>query len=145
MSKIWKQPISLQILNTPRRQTLVQNLGIEFTEFGDDFLVAKMPVDHRTIQPMGRLHGGANVALAETLGSVASVFCLEDLGKQTVVGLEINANHLRGVSEGWVHGKVTPIRIGRTIHVWEIKITDDNGKLSCVCRLTIAVIDLKES
>ena len=146
MSKIWKQPISVSILNSPpNKATLVQHIGIEFTEFGDDYLIAKMPVDHRTRQPMGLLHGGANVVLAETLGSVASVFCLADLEKQTVVGLEVNANHLRGVREGWVYGKVTPIRVGRTAHVWEINISDDQGRRTCVSRITIAVIDRRET
>lgn len=146
MSKIWKQPISVSILNSPpNTQTLVQHIGIEFTELGDDYLIAKMPVDHRTHQPMGLLHGGANVVLAETLGSVASAFCLDDIGKQTVVGLEVNANHLRGVREGWVYGKVTPIRIGRTTHVWEINITDEQGRHTCVSRITIAVIDRRQT
>lgn len=146
MSKIWKHPISLTILNSsPSKETLVQHVGIEFTEFGDDYLIAKMPVDHRTRQPMGLLHGGANVVLAETLGSVASVFCIEDIQKQVPVGLEVNANHLRGVREGWVYGKVTPIRIGRTTHVWEINITDDQGRHTCVSRITIAVIDRRQS
>jgi len=101
-----------------------------------------MPVDHRTVQPFGILHGGASVVLAETLGSVASTLCLKDITKQTAVGLEINANHLRSVRKGYVYGKVTPIRVGRSIHVWNIEIKDDNGKVSAISRLTTMIIEI---
>ena len=121
--------------------TLGENLGIEFTEIGADFLVAKMPVDSRTVQPYRLLHGGASVALAETLGSVASHLCIEDLDKKMAVGVEINANHLRPATRGFVFGKVTAIRVGRSMHVWSIEITDERGKLVCVSRLTVAVVD----
>ncbi len=118
-------------------------LGIEFLELGEDYILAKMPVDHRTKQPFGLLHGGASVVLAETLGSVASVLLIKDLSKQAAVGLEVNANHLRGVRSGWVYGKVSPVHIGRKTHIWEIKITDEQEKLVCISRLTVMIVDLK--
>lgn len=137
----WKQPtVTLDYLNRLNANTLGENLGIEFTEIGDGFLVAKMPVDHRTVQPYRLLHGGASVALAETLGSVASTLCIEDLEKKMAVGVEINANHLRPVTQGFVFGKVTPIRIGRQMHVWNIEIRDEQERLVCVSRLTCAVV-----
>ena len=100
-----------------------------------------MPVDHRTHQPFGILHGGASVVLAETLGSIASYLCLKDPTKEQAVGLEINANHIRSVKEGFVYGKVTPIHIGRSTHIWEIRITNQENKLVCVSRLTVAIVD----
>jgi len=100
-----------------------------------------MPVDHRTRQPFGILHGGASVVLAETLGSVASYLCLTDPVKQRAVGLEINANHLRPVSEGWVYGKVTAVHLGRKTHLWDIKITNEGGKLVCVSRITVMIVE----
>ncbi len=138
---IWKQTADLAYLNRLNANTLGENIGLEFTEIGTDFIIAKMPVDRRTVQPYGLLHGGASVALAETLGSVASTLCIEDLGKKMAVGMEINANHLRAAKEGFVFGKVTPIRIGRNIHVWNIEIKDEKERLVCVSRLTIAVVD----
>lgn len=140
MSKIWKQSFTLEQLNALSKSTLVENLGIEFTDFGDDFVTAKMPVDHRTVQPMRLLHGGASAALAETLGSVASVLCLEDGSKSMPVGVEINANHLRSATKGFVYGTARAFRLGRTLHVWGIEITDEAGKLICVSRLTIAIV-----
>ncbi len=138
---IWKNQPDLSRLNAMNANTLGENLGIEFTEIGDDFIVAKMPVDDRTVQPFRLLHGGASVALAETLGSVASSFCIEDLSKKMPVGVEINANHLRPATKGFVYGKVMPVRIGRTMHVWNIEIKDERGRLTCVSRLTVAVVD----
>ncbi len=139
---LWKQdqrdPAVLQEVS---RNTLVDTLGIEFTEIGDDFLTARMPVDHRTVQPMRILHGGASVALAETLGSVASVLCLENPATHTPVGVEINANHLSSARDGFVYGTVRALRIGRSMHVWNIEIKDEAGKLICVSRLTIAIIE----
>lgn len=137
---IWKQPFTIETLNIFNANTLAENLGIEFTEFGADFIIARMPVDNRTVQPMRLLHGGASVALAETLGSVASFLCLEDINKSSVVGVEINANHLSSVTQGFVLGTVRPFRIGRNIHVWGIEIKDEGGKLICVSRLTIAIV-----
>jgi 1,4-dihydroxy-2-naphthoyl-CoA hydrolase len=128
---------SLAIIHT---ESIGTHLGIEFLEAGDGFLTARMPVDKRTQQPFGILHGGASVVLAETLGSVASWIILDDPTKQRAVGLEINANHIRAVRDGWVYGRCTPIHTGRTTHVWDIRITDEQDKLVCVSRLTIAVI-----
>jgi 1,4-dihydroxy-2-naphthoyl-CoA hydrolase len=139
---VFKQPISLEFLNSLGTNTLAQALGIEFTKVGDDYLEAKMPVDSRTHQPMGLLHGGASVALAETLGSVAAMCCV-DVTKQFCVGLDINANHLRGVRSGFVTGVTKPVHIGKKTQVWEIKITDDMGELVCVSRITMAVLDKK--
>ncbi len=122
------------------KNTMVEHLGIEFTDFGNDFIEARMPVDHRTHQPMGLLHGGASVVLAETLGSVASSLLI-DLKKQACVGIEINANHITSVRHGYVTGKATPIHLGKKTHVWDIRITSDAGELVCISRLTVAIID----
>ena len=133
---------SLTQLNNTKHQTMVTHLGIEFTDIGDDFLEATMPVDHRTIQPMGLLHGGANVALAETLGSLAASLTV-DPEKQTVVGLEINANHLKSVRSGKVKGIAKPIHLGKSTQVWEIKIFNEADQLCCISRLTMAILDKK--
>ena len=140
---MFKHVPSLEILNSFNKNNLAQTLGIEFTEIGADYIIARMPVDARTHQPAGLLHGGASVALAETLGSVAGVLCLEDVSKQQIVGLEINANHMRGVRSGFVYGRVSALHVGRTTQVWEIKITNEEGKLVCVSRLTVSVIAIK--
>ncbi len=137
---IWKQNVDLNVLNQFSPNTLVGHLDIQFSAFGDDFLQATMPVDERTRQPLGLLHGGASVSLAETIGSVASTMCLEDLSKFAAVGLEINANHLKSAKKGRVTGTCRPIRIGRSIHVWNIEIHDDENNLVCVSRLTMAII-----
>jgi len=129
-------------LNQMNRGNMAGLLGIEYTEVGPDYVCARMPVDERTRQPMGLLHGGASVALAETLGSIAA-YCTIDADKQYCVGLDINANHIRGVSEGFVHGKASPLHLGRSTQVWEIRITDEAGKLVCISRLTMAVLDRK--
>jgi 1,4-dihydroxy-2-naphthoyl-CoA hydrolase len=135
---IWHGRPTLAHLNAPA-PTLVHHLGIEFTEIGDDFLRARMPVDHRTHQPMGLLHGGASVALAETMGSVGTFLCI-DRDNFTAVGLEINANHVRAVRAGWVYGRAQPLHRGRTTQLWEIRITDDDDKLVCISRITMAVL-----
>lgn len=132
--------LSLEALNALSADTLVSTLGIEFTEIGPDFLRARMPVDGRTVQPFRQLHGGASVSLAESLGSVAS-FALIDPATHIAVGLEINANHLRGVRSGYVHATASPLHIGRRTHVWDIRIVDDGGRLVCVCRLTMAIVE----
>jgi 1,4-dihydroxy-2-naphthoyl-CoA hydrolase len=142
--KIWKQEFNLEGLNSISANTLGTHIGIEFSDFGDDFLSATMPVDERTVQPARILHGGASVVLAETLGSVASVLCLADMTKQMPVGLEINANHLSPGRFGThVIGTCRPIRIGKTVHVWNIEIKSPDGKLICVSRLTTAIVDRK--
>jgi 1,4-dihydroxy-2-naphthoyl-CoA hydrolase len=135
-----KAGFDLANLSFAHADSIVRHLGIEFTEVGDGYLVARMPVDGRTHQPFGILHGGASVVLAESLGSTASWMLLDDPTKQQAVGLEINANHLRSVREGWVYGRCTPIHTGRTTHVWDVRITDEQGKLVCVSRLTVAII-----
>jgi 1,4-dihydroxy-2-naphthoyl-CoA hydrolase len=138
---MFNKQIALEQIAQFDQNTIVQHLGIEYVEVGDDYIVAKMPVDHRTYQPFGILHGGASVVLAETLGSVASFLTLPDPTKQRAVGLEINANHVRPVASGWVYGRVTPLHIGRTTHLWEIKVTNEDNKLVCISRLTIAIIN----
>ncbi len=142
MMKIWKKEFTLEGLNNISAHSMSGHVGIEFVAFGDDFLTAKMPVDARTRQPVGLLHGGASVVLAETIGSVAGLLCLEDDTK-TIVGVEINANHLRSVREGWVFGTVQPTKVGRNLHVWSIEIKDIEDRLICVSRFTAAVVNLK--
>jgi len=119
---------------------MVGHLGIEFTRIGDDFIEAKMPVDARTHQPLGLLHGGASVTLAETLGSVAATCCVDQL-TQYCVGLDINANHIKSVRTGFVLGITRPIHIGKKTHVWEVRITNEQQELICISRITMAVID----
>jgi 1,4-dihydroxy-2-naphthoyl-CoA hydrolase len=133
---------SLEQLNTIRVHTMVDHIGLEFTGIGEDFLEATLPVDHRTIQPMGLLHGGANVVLAETLGSVAASLTL-DRSKQDCVGLEINANHLRAVKSGKVKGTARPVHLGKSTQVWEIKIVNEADQLCCISRITMAILDKK--
>ncbi len=135
-----KAGFDLTTLDFIHTDSISKHLGIEFVEAGEGYLIARMPVDKRTQQPFGILHGGASVVLAETLGSVASYLLLDDPTKQRAVGLEINANHIRSVREGWVYGRCTPIHTGRTTHVWDIRITDEQEKLVCISRLTIAII-----
>lgn len=118
---------------------MLAHLGIVMTEIGDDYLKATMPVDHRTHQPFGLLHGGASVALAESLGSMGAYLCV-DPTLYNVVGLEINANHIRAVREGHVTGTARPIHIGKSTQLWEIRITDEADKLVCISRITLAVL-----
>jgi 1,4-dihydroxy-2-naphthoyl-CoA hydrolase len=136
---IWFTRPTLDQLNQPM-PTLVAHLGIVITELGDDFIRATMPVDHRTHQPMGLLHGGASVALAESLGSMGAYLCV-DASRYDVVGLEINANHIRGVKSGTVTGTARPIHIGKSTQLWEIRITNEADKLVCISRITIAVLE----
>lgn len=140
MKPIWHSlDISLDQINEYNTGTMGEHIGIEFTEIGPDYLRAIMPVDKRTTQPYGLLHGGASAALAETLGSVASALII-DPAKQICVGLEINANHIRGVKEGYVHGIAKPLHLGSSTHVWDIRILDDDHKLVCASRLTVAIL-----
>lgn len=139
---IWTRTLDLETINASNRNTAVESLGIEFTEIGADYIKGKMPVDSRTVQPFGILHGGSSVLLAETLGSIAANYCLRKEG-QRAVGLEINANHLRAVASGWVIGTARPIHIGASTQVWEIRIENDEGKPSCISRITMAVIDAR--
>jgi 1,4-dihydroxy-2-naphthoyl-CoA hydrolase len=136
---IWIIPVSADLLTKNRANDMTRHLGIEFTEVGEDFLSGKMPVDERTRQPFGILHGGAHVVLAETLGSVAANLTL-DPAKSYAVGLDINSNHLKSVREGWVHGTAKPIHLGGKTQVWEIKICNDQGELLNISRLTMFVV-----
>ena len=138
---IWKHVPPVEDLNKMSANTLAETLGILFTEIGDDYIKCTMPVDHRTKQPFGLLHGGASAALAENMGSVASVLSLDDPSKQGIVGVELNANHLRSATEGIVTGTLKPFKVGRKIHVWNIEIHNEQNKLICVSRLTIMVIN----
>jgi 1,4-dihydroxy-2-naphthoyl-CoA hydrolase len=136
---IWKHPVDLDRLNRWSRDTMMETLDIRFIASGDDWLRGTMPVDHRTRQPFGLLHGGASVVLAETLGSSAALLTL-DIEKQVAVGLDINANHIRGVRGGIVTGTARAAHLGRTTQVWEIRIEDEDDKLVCLSRLTMAVV-----
>lgn len=132
-------PVDIDALNALRRGSMVEHLGITLTDAGTDWLRGTMPVDARTRQPFGILHGGASVALAETLGSIAGNLCV-DPASQRVVGLEINANHLRAVREGAVTGTARAVHVGRSTQVWEIRIENEDGKAVCISRLTLAVV-----
>ena len=138
---IWKHQPSLEQLNQTNQASLPEHLGMEFTEIGEDYLMAKMPVDQRTIQPFGILHGGATAALAETMGSVAAMYCIEDPSQYMPVGIELNINHLRSARSGFVYGRVTAIKTGRQIQVWNIEIKNEENKLISVSRLTIAIVE----
>jgi len=136
---LWKRPGTIAELTKRSHNTAVAHLGIEVTKIGDDYLTGRMPVDHRTHQAYGVLHGGASVLLAETLGSMAANLCL---GSESLaaVGLEINANHIRPVADGWVYGCARPLHVGATTQVWEIRISNEADQLVCVSRLTMAVV-----
>ena len=136
---IWREIPTIEQLNMTGRQTIAEALGVEFTSVGEDHLVARMPVDWRTKQPAGLLHGGASVVLAETLGSVASALCAPS-PEHRCVGIEVNANHLKSATSGYVTGVVRPLHVGKTTHVWDIRISNDEGAMVCVSRLTVAVI-----
>jgi len=134
--------IRLEAINQMCQNTLVEHLGIEVIELGEDYIVAKMPVDHRTHQPMGLLHGGASVVLAETIGSIAASLTINQK-LQHCVGLEVNANHVKGVRNGFVFGRTKAIHMGKSTQIWEITITNDQDELVCISRLTMAIIDKK--
>ena len=136
---IWKQSPSIEQINASSHDTLVDTLGMRVIEVGDDFIRGSMPVDARTRQPFGLLHGGASVALAETLGSLAGNLCL-DSTREVAVGLDINANHIRAITQGAVTGTARALHIGRTTQVWEIRIEDEKQRLVCISRLTLAVV-----
>lgn len=136
--RIWQKPISVELLTQVSVNTAVEHLGIEFLEVGDDFIVGRVPVNRQTCQPYGLLHGGVSVSLAETLGSCGAAFaCPPDY---KAVGLDINANHLRGTSSGWVTGTARPVHMGRSTHVWQIDLRNDAGELTCASRLTMAIL-----
>jgi 1,4-dihydroxy-2-naphthoyl-CoA hydrolase len=142
---IWfDKEITIEKLRPNALKTMAEHIGIEFTEIGKDFLKARMPVDYRTKQPYGLLHGGASCVLAETIGSLASALVV-DHNRFACVGLDINANHVRSAREGWVTGVTTPLHLGANTHVWDIKIYDEINKLICISRLTVAIVPKKES
>lgn len=140
--KIWKMDVTLEGLNQRGKNTMGDHLGIEFIEIGDDFLIARMPVDPRTLQPAGIMHGGASCALAETVGSTAANCCV-DISKFYCVGLDINTNHIRSIKSGFVFGKAKPFHIGKTTQVWGIEVTNEEKQLISVNRLTMAVLTRK--
>lgn len=141
--RIWKiEHVSLEGLQQQSKGTLVEHLGIEYLEMGDDYVKARMPVDHRTRQPMGLLHGGADVVLAESLGSMAANLCL-DITKEYALGLDINSNHIRSAREGWVIGIARPVHLGSKTQIWEIKIYDEKENLLNISRLTMIVLKHK--
>ena len=137
---IWSIQVTPENLNAVSKNSIVEHIGIEFLEIGEDYLKARMPVDHRTVQPLGPLHGGASVTLAETLGSTAATLCV-DMSQKMCVGLDINANHVRPATSGFVYGVARPIHIGASTQVWEIRITDEQDKLVCISRITMAVLN----
>lgn len=142
---IWFKSYTLDDLIQRSNLNMLKYMQIEFVELGDDFITATMPVDHRTTNPVGLLHGGASCVLAETIGSCASFMCI-DPEKYTIVGIELNANHVRSVTKGQVVGVTRPLHLGRSLHVWDIKIHDpSNGKLVCISRLTTKILDKSHS
>lgn len=137
--KIWyNKELKISDFSAWMKNTMGETLGMEIEELGDDFLKIKMPVDHRSHQPYGLLHGGASVALAETVGSMSSALVI-DHSRFIALGVEINANHIRSVRDGFVYAICKPVNLGSTIHVWDIRIKDENGKLVCISRLTVAI------
>ena len=134
---IWKKAFTLEQLNEMGKNCAIGHLGIEISAYGENWIEAKMPVDHRTTQPFGLLHGGVSVALAETIGSLAGFLSIEE--GQIALGLDINANHLRSVKKGFVTAKATPIALSQNTHVWQIDIRDEQDKLCCVSRLTLSI------
>lgn len=139
--RIWKQPLCIESLTALSASTAIAHLGIEFLEVGDDFLRARVPVDSRTVQPYGLLHGGVSVVLAETLGSCGAVHAAPEGCR--VVGLDINANHLRSTTHGWVTGTARPVHIGRSTQVWQIELHNEAGELTSISRITMAVLTQK--
>jgi 1,4-dihydroxy-2-naphthoyl-CoA hydrolase len=142
MSIWFNKSLGVEQLTPMCKNTMVEYLGIEFVEIGENFLKARMPVDHRTTQVYGILHGGASATLAETVGSIASAMVI-DQKKYFCVGLEINANHIRSVREGFVTAIAEPLHLGNSTHVWDIKLLDEKGKLICVSRLTVAILPIR--
>ncbi len=139
---MFKKEVTVEQLNHLSSQSMVEHLGIEFVEIGDEYLIGKMPVDHRTHQPFGFLHGGASLVLAETLGSVASNLVVGD--DKMCFGQEINANHIKSARTGVVYGKVTCVHMGKSSHVWNIRITNEAEELICISRMTVAIITKKK-
>jgi 1,4-dihydroxy-2-naphthoyl-CoA hydrolase len=143
MSIWFNKSLTIEDVKSISKRTMGEYIGIELTEIGENYIKGRMPVDHRTQQPYGLLHGGASAAFAETLGSIASAYVI-DHSTFFCVGMEVNANHIRAAKQGFVYGTATPLHLGSTTHVWEIKIHDEQEKLVCASRLTVAVIKRKE-
>ena len=141
MSEIWFGKVDLAALNAPK-EDINTLLDVRIEDYGDDWITASMPVDKRTHQPYGILHGGASVVLAESLGSMASYLCI-DSSRFYCVGLEVNANHLKAVKSGRVTAIAKPVHLGRTTHVWDIRLSNEEGTLTCISRLTMAVVPVK--
>jgi len=137
---IWFKPFTVNDLNRMSENTLMARIGIEFTAIGDRHLEARMPVDKRTVQPAGILHGGASAALAETIASVGAYLTV-DPSKKYCVGLELNANHLKSMREGWVYAHGKPLHMGKTTQVWDIEISNENGNLVCISRMTMIILE----
>ena len=137
---IWSRKPSLDQLNALSVNSCAENVGIEFVDAGEDYLLAKMPVDKRTTQPFGILHGGASCVLAETIGSVASMCVVEDPNTQKAVGMSINANHVTPATKGFVNARCTPLNLGKKVHIWNIEIENEEGKLVCISRLTVMIV-----
>lgn len=140
--RIFPEYIELDALNSMGEGCMIEHLGIKFTEIGEDYLIATMPVDHRTKQPLGLLHGGASVALAETMGSLGASMCI-DLTTHYATGLDINTNHIKSAKEGIVIGRANPIHLGKRTHVWAIEIKNEQEQLIAVSRITMAILDRK--
>ena len=140
MKSIWFSPITLEEINKRTRNSHIEHMAVEFIELGKDYLSAKMPVDARTMQPMGILHGGATCSLAETVGSAAANFCV-DLTQRICVGLEINVNHIKAVRGGFVIATARPLHLGKSTQIWDIRVVNEQGALTAVSRLTMAVLD----
>ncbi len=138
MSSIWQKPVTVEMLTTISANSASSHLGIEFVEIGDNFITARVPVDERTRQPYGLLHGGVSVVLAETLGSLGAAMSSPEGTR--AVGLDINANHLRSATSGWVTGTARPIHRGRTTHVWQIELHNEAGEMTCISRITMAIL-----
>ena len=142
MSSIWQKPVTVELLTAISANSASSHLGIEFVEIGDDFITARVPVDERTRQPYGLLHGGVSVVLAETLGSLGAGMSSPEGTR--AVGLDINANHLRSATSGWVTGTARPIHRGRTTHVWQIELHNEAGEMTCISRITMAILAPKK-
>ncbi len=140
---IWQCELTLLLVNDRNKNTMFDHLGIEFTEVGEDYLTARMPVDHRTKQPLGIMHGGASCVLAESVGSTAANFCV-DLTSHYCVGLDINTNHIRSIRDGVVYGTARPFHLGKSTQVWGIDIVNEQKQLISVNRLTMAVLARKK-
>ena len=140
MGQIWKNKVTPAILNDMHQETMVGHLGIQVTEIGENYIKMSMPVDYRTIQPMGLLHGGASMVMAETAGSIASFLCTDNVKTHVPVGVEINASHLKSATKGNVYSTTTPLKIGNRLHSWNTDIHDGEGNLICTSRLTVMII-----